>query len=162
MRKLLTKFSALPALIIIMAICMNMTTPIQSGKIFSESKTAYNDYSVFMVEESWTWGTFWSDAGLGLVGGAVGGAAAGAVAGALCSPFGAGAGAGVGAVIGGVAGTVGAATVNVVTQAVQYFSSSSSSSSSGTSGSGSSGGRTQTSFIGAPPKLSYVSEVILD
>jgi phage tail tape-measure protein len=157
MKKLITKFSALPALIVVMAICMNMTTPIQSGKILSESKYAINDYSVFMVEESWTWGTFFTESAIGAVSGAVSGAAVGAFAGAVCSPFGSAAGVGTGAALGAVGGTVLSAVNNVYNQATNYFGSSNTTTNGNTSAAGN-GNYIQ----GQPKKIAYISEIVLD
>lgn len=104
-----------------MMLLMNMTSPINSSSILENSSAASNDFSVFMVTESWTWTQFAGAAVVGGVSGALGGAVAGAWAGAMGTPFGSAAGAGIGAAVGAVGGTVGGAAAYAGTQAWDYF-----------------------------------------
>jgi hypothetical protein len=113
MKKFLNKIPALPAVIFLMALCMSMTSPIESSSIMDESSEASDNFSLFFVSESWTWSNFAGSAVVGGVGGAVGGAAAGALA---C-----GIGAGPGALAGGVGGAVGGAAGYAAQQAWSYF-----------------------------------------
>jgi hypothetical protein len=109
MKQFLKKFSGLPVVVVLMAVCMSMTSPIESTSILNESKIASDNFSIAMVSESWTWSDFAGAAVVGGVAGAAGGAAAGALA---C-----GVGAGPGAVAGGVGGAVGGAVAYAGTQA---------------------------------------------
>jgi LytS/YehU family sensor histidine kinase len=106
MKKFLQKLVVVPFMVGFMMLLMNMTSPINSSSILENSSAASNDFSVFMVTESWTWTQF---AGAAVVGG-VSGALGGAVAGAW-----------IGAAVGAVGGTVGGAAAYAGTQAWDYF-----------------------------------------
>lgn len=109
MKNKISRFLVVPFVLMLMGVCMNMTSSINASE-FQTKSSSNKDYLSFAVnDESFTWTELGKSVTCGAVGGAVGGAVAGAAA---C-----GVGAGPGALTGAVGGAIAGAAVNAVEQA---------------------------------------------